>query len=72
MTKRKKPAETQPDSPIRSAYATPRLESFGSLAGSAYSTPRLQTFGTFSELTRRVGTTSIWADKSGGGTNKTM
>jgi hypothetical protein len=37
-----------------------------------YSTPRLQTFGTFASLTRTVSTHSALADKSGGGTNKTM
>jgi hypothetical protein len=37
-----------------------------------YATPRLQTFGTVASLTRVVGMMGLLADKTGGGTNKTM
>lgn len=37
-----------------------------------YSVPKLHTFGLLADITRRVGTTGLLADKSGGGTNKTM
>jgi hypothetical protein len=37
-----------------------------------YIAPRLHTFGLLADITRRVGTTGLLADKSGGGTNKTM
>ena len=39
---------------------------------SLYVTPSLHTFGLLADITRRVGTTGLLADKSGGGTNKTM
>ena len=37
-----------------------------------YTTPSLHTFGLLADITRRVGVTGLLADKTGGGTNKTM
>ena len=41
-------------------------------ARQTYQSPKLHTFGLLADITRRVGTTGLLADKSGGGTNKTM
>jgi hypothetical protein len=43
-----------------------------STARAPYATPRLQTFGTVAALTRNVGMMGLLADKTGGGSNKTM
>jgi hypothetical protein len=37
-----------------------------------YATPRLQTFGTVAALTRNVGMMGLLADRTGTGNNKTM
>lgn len=39
---------------------------------SPYVKPSLNTFGLLADITRKVGTTGLLADKAGGGTNKTM